>query len=106
MTLEASFGLAVDEVDFLRGTVHVVRQAKMVGPHLVFAPPKGGKLRDVPLPDVVSYTLAAHVTQRPPIEVISRSLSHLTCNTSRAPRITEVDRPDLRSRISSSPSKE
>lgn len=42
------FGLAVDEVDFLGGTVHVVRQVKMVGSHLVFAPPKGGKLRRCP----------------------------------------------------------
>ncbi|SCF79618.1 site-specific integrase [Streptomyces sp. Ncost-T10-10d] len=63
------FGLAVDEVDFLGGVVHVNRQVKMVGPHLVFAPPKGGKLRDVPLPNSVSYALAAHVTLRPPIEV-------------------------------------
>ncbi|MFD4653827.1 tyrosine-type recombinase/integrase [Streptomyces sp. NPDC058441] len=63
------FGLAVDEVDFLGGVVHVVRQVKMVGRHLVFAPPKGGKLRDVPLPDSVSYKLAAHITERPPTEV-------------------------------------
>jgi integrase len=63
------FGLAVDEVDFLGGVVHVVRQVKMIGSHLVFAPPKGGKLRDVPLPDVVSYALAAHITQRPPVEI-------------------------------------
>jgi integrase len=63
------FGLAVDEIDFLGGIVHVVRQVKMVGSHLVFAPPKGGKLRDVPLPDTVSYVLAEHITRRPPIEV-------------------------------------
>ncbi|MGP3984406.1 tyrosine-type recombinase/integrase [Streptomyces sp. KR80] len=63
------FGLAVDEVDFLGGVVHIVRQVKMVGSHLVFAPPKGGKLRDVPMPNSVSYALAAHITQRPPIEV-------------------------------------
>lgn len=35
------FGLAVDEVDFLAGVVHVVWQVKVVGSHLVFAPPKG-----------------------------------------------------------------
>ncbi|MFE1892270.1 tyrosine-type recombinase/integrase [Streptomyces microflavus] len=63
------FGLAVDEVDFLGGTVHVVRQVKMVGSQLVFAPPKGGKLREVPLPEVVAHALARHVTQRPPIEI-------------------------------------
>lgn len=63
------FGLAIDEVDFLGGVVHVVRQVKMIGSHLVFAPPKGGKLRDVPLPNAVSYALAAHVTRRPPVQV-------------------------------------
>lgn len=63
------FGLAVDELDFLGGVVHVVRQVKMVGPNLVFAPPKGGKLRDVPLPEVVAKVLAEHVTRRPPVEV-------------------------------------
>ncbi|MEW2316972.1 tyrosine-type recombinase/integrase [Streptomyces bauhiniae] len=63
------FGLALDEVDFIGGGVHVVRQVKLVGPHLVFAPPKGGKLRDVPLPEVVSDALAAHITRRPPVDV-------------------------------------
>jgi integrase len=63
------FGLAVDEVDFLGGVVHVVRQIKFVRSHLVFAPPKGGKLRDVPLPDEVGFALAAHITRRPPVEV-------------------------------------
>ncbi|MFJ3270134.1 tyrosine-type recombinase/integrase [Streptomyces sp. NPDC086776] len=63
------FGLAVEELDFLGGVVHVVRQVKLVGPHLVFAPPKGGKLRDVPLADSVSYALAEHITRRPPVEV-------------------------------------
>ncbi|MFC4498911.1 MULTISPECIES: tyrosine-type recombinase/integrase [Streptomyces] len=63
------FGLAVDEVDFDGGVLHIARQVKLVGPQMVFAPPKGGKLRDVPLPDVVSDALAAHVTRRPPIDV-------------------------------------
>ncbi|MER6466178.1 site-specific integrase [Streptomyces sp. NPDC001228] len=64
-----TFGLAVDEVDFVGGVGHVVRQVKLVGPQMVFAPPKGGKLRDVPLPDVVSDVLAAHITHRSPIDV-------------------------------------
>lgn len=63
------FGLAVDEVDFIEGVIHVVRQVKLIGARMVFAPPKGGKLRDVPLPDVVSKKLAEHVTRRPPVEV-------------------------------------
>jgi integrase len=41
----------------------------MVRSGLVFAPPKGGKLRDVPLPDAVSFALAEHITQRTPLEV-------------------------------------
>src|SRR5690349_10414532 len=32
-------------------------------------PAQGGKLRDVPLPDVVSDALAAHITHRSPIDV-------------------------------------
>ncbi|WP_326760999.1 site-specific integrase [Streptomyces phaeochromogenes] len=63
------FGLAVDEVDFIGGVVHVVRQVKLIGSRMVFAPPKGRKLREVPLPDVVSHGLAAHITRRPPVEV-------------------------------------
>ncbi|MFD9026546.1 tyrosine-type recombinase/integrase [Streptomyces parvulus] len=63
------FGLAVDEVDFAGGVVHVIRQVKLIGSNMVFAPPKGNKLRDVPLPDVVSYALASHITRRPPLDV-------------------------------------
>jgi integrase len=63
------FGLAVDEVDFLGGVVHVVRQVKIVRAKLVFAPPKGDKLRDVPLPDSVSFSLAGHITRHPPTEI-------------------------------------
>jgi integrase len=64
-----AFGLALDEVDFEGGLVQVVRQVKIVGSRLVFAPPKGDKFRDVPLPDSVSFALAQHVTQRPPVDV-------------------------------------
>lgn len=46
-----------------------MRQVKLIGPQMVFAPPKGGKLRDMPLPDVVSDALAAHITRRPSIDV-------------------------------------
>ncbi len=49
--------------------VHVVRQVKLIGPRMVFAPPKGGKSRDVPLPGVVSDALARRITRRPPAEV-------------------------------------
>ena len=42
------FGLAVDDVDFLRGVVHVRRQVRIVGSRLAFAPPKTGKTRGHP----------------------------------------------------------
>jgi integrase len=63
------FGLAVDEVDFLGGVIHVVRQVKIVSAKLVFAPPKGDKLRDIPLSDSVAFSLAGHITRRPPTEI-------------------------------------
>ncbi len=63
------FGLAVEEVDFLRGTLHVCRQVKIVGSKLVFAPPKRGKDRDVPLAGSVALRLAAHLQAWPAVAV-------------------------------------
>ncbi|MFJ8185187.1 tyrosine-type recombinase/integrase [Streptomyces sp. NPDC096105] len=64
------FGLAVEDVDFLGGVVHVVRQVKLLQRHRpVFAPPKGGKERDVPLPESVAFALAAHLKRHPAVEV-------------------------------------
>ena len=62
-------GLAVDDVDFLHRVVHVRRQVLIVGSRRVFGPPKRGKERDVPLPDVVGLRLAAHIAAFPPREV-------------------------------------
>lgn len=55
------FGLTVDSVDFLRREVHVQRQLRRVGRDTVLAPPKGGRERVVPLPDVVSMALSEHL---------------------------------------------
>jgi len=63
------FGLAVDDVDFLRRVVHVRRQVRILGSTLCFAPPKGGKERDVPLADSVALRLSAHVAACPPVPV-------------------------------------
>jgi integrase len=63
------FGLAVDDIDWLRGVVHVVRQVRIVDGALVFAPPKGGKERDVPLAEEVGLRFAAHVQLFPAREV-------------------------------------
>jgi integrase len=63
------FGLAVDDADFLRRVVHVRRQVKIVGGKLVFAPPKGGKERDVPLPSTVALRFSAHIAECAPVTV-------------------------------------
>ncbi|MDT0437710.1 MULTISPECIES: hypothetical protein [Streptomyces] len=64
------FGLAVDDIDFLGGTLHVVRQVKLLqGSRPVFGPPKGGEERDVPLPETVAFALAAHITRHPSMQV-------------------------------------
>lgn len=60
------FGLSPDDVDFLRGWVTVQRQVKLVGgSKMVFALPKGRKVRRVPLPTSVRDELAAHLAARP-----------------------------------------
>jgi integrase len=59
------FGLPLDGLDFLRRTVHVRLQVRLIGKSMVFAPPKGGRERDVPLPEPVGLALAAHLEQIP-----------------------------------------
>ncbi|MEU1773640.1 tyrosine-type recombinase/integrase [Streptomyces sp. NPDC012842] len=62
-------GVAVDAIDFRSDTLHVVQQLKLSRSKPVFAPPKGGKLRDVPLPGPVAEALRAHMKQFPPVEI-------------------------------------
>jgi integrase len=65
-----AFGLGIDVIDFLRREVEVRRQVKWLsGRGLVFAPPRRGKTRTVPLPEVVAVALAEHIRRFPPIEV-------------------------------------
>ncbi|MFD8450257.1 tyrosine-type recombinase/integrase [Streptomyces coelicoflavus] len=63
------FGLAEDAIDTDGRTLHVVRQIKHVEGHPVFALPKGGKKRDVPLPDSVAEALRAHRDVCKPVEI-------------------------------------
>jgi integrase len=63
------FGAAVDDVDFLRRTMHVEVQVKFVGGCLVFAPVKNKKTRDLPVAGQVIPVLAEHVRLHPPVEV-------------------------------------
>jgi integrase len=47
----------------------VVRQVKIIRERLVFSPPKGGKTREVPLPDSVAARLRAHAETFEPVPV-------------------------------------
>jgi integrase len=60
------FGLAVEDVDFLRGVVHVRRQVKTVRYQRVFALPKHDKTRDIPLPEPVKLALSEYIRLHPP----------------------------------------
>ncbi|WP_406292669.1 tyrosine-type recombinase/integrase [Streptomyces sp. NBC_00624] len=62
------FGLAVDNIGDL-GWLYVPQQVKKVRGSLVFAPPKRGKLRDVPLDPEVSVALTEHLKRFPPVDV-------------------------------------
>lgn len=63
------FGVAVDDLDFLRKMIHVEVQVKYVDRCLVFAPVKNRKTRDVPVADPVVSILAEHVRLHPPVSV-------------------------------------
>ncbi|MGI5398399.1 tyrosine-type recombinase/integrase [Streptomyces sp. CA-135486] len=63
------FGLSDDELDYAGAWVAVRHQLKRIRGTFVFAPPKGGKVRDVPLPHAVADALRAHSKAHPPIEV-------------------------------------
>lgn len=62
-------GLAVESLDFDSDTLHVVQQLKYSRDTPVLAPPKGGKLRDVPLPAPVAEALRHHMKDFPPAEI-------------------------------------
>lgn len=64
-----SFGLSPDDIDRTERTVHVQRQVKLIGHRLVFAPPKYGKTRHVPLADSTAAWLDAHEARFPAIAV-------------------------------------
>lgn len=59
------FGLRVEDVDFLRRKVLVRQQVKLVKSRPVIAPPKGGKTREVPLPDAVAEGISEQVRRFP-----------------------------------------
>lgn len=63
------FGLSPVDIDRDEKVLHVVRQIRVVDNVHVFAPPKGGKERDVPLPESVLRDLDDYMKNFPPVEV-------------------------------------
>jgi integrase len=59
------FGLRVEDIDFLGRRLLVRQQIKIVGNKLIVAPPKGGKVREVPLADPVGEAIAERLRQHP-----------------------------------------
>jgi integrase len=62
------FAAAGSELDFLRKTIRVDAQVKLVG-RLFFAPVKNDKIHAVPVADPVIPVLSEHVRQYPPVPV-------------------------------------
>lgn len=64
------FGLSPDDIDFLRGTVEVRHQVKILaGNRFVFGLPKGRKSRTIPLPTTVADELSAYLARFHPVPV-------------------------------------
>ena len=63
------FALAKPDLDFLRRTVRVEAQIKVVGGRQVFAPLKNRKPRDIPLAGRVLPIVAEHMRRLPPVEI-------------------------------------
>ncbi|MEU1460211.1 site-specific integrase [Streptomyces sp. NPDC005727] len=63
------FGLSLDELDYEGGWLTVGHQLKRIRGKYVFALPKGGKVRDVPLPKAVATALRDHAEEFAPVDV-------------------------------------
>ncbi len=63
------FGFSEDQLDFERGVVHINQQIKLVRSTMVFAPPKGNRLRTVPMADQLAAAFKAHMKEYPPVLV-------------------------------------
>ncbi|MFF3018375.1 tyrosine-type recombinase/integrase [Streptomyces sp. NPDC057939] len=63
------FGIDVEELDYEGEWVRVQHQLKRIRGKYVFALPKGGKTRSVPLPRSVAAALRAHSKLCPPVKV-------------------------------------
>jgi integrase len=64
-----AFAVALEDIDYDRGVIHVRRQVKKLGSKFVFALPKNDRSRIIPLPNWTAEGLRAHVKRFPPITV-------------------------------------
>ncbi|MEG8281045.1 tyrosine-type recombinase/integrase [Streptomyces sp. AHA2] len=62
-------GLAEDALLLDSDTLRVTTQVKLIRGIAVFAPPKGNKERDVPLPSSVASALRRHMDRHPPVAI-------------------------------------
>lgn len=62
-------GLPLNGVQFLRHNIRVRLQIRLINGKLVFALPKGGRERDVPLSESLSFALSAHLAAFPAVKV-------------------------------------
>ena len=63
------FGLSVDDIDWVRGVLHVRQQVQSLKGKLYYALPKGGKARTADMPASVAVELKQHIERFPPVEV-------------------------------------
>lgn len=64
-----ALGLSIADIDSEAEVIHVRRQVRVIRNRLVFSPPKGGKVRTVPLPQSLEDLIRAHTESFPPLEV-------------------------------------
>ncbi|TMR23742.1 hypothetical protein ETD86_07040 [Nonomuraea turkmeniaca] len=62
-------GLSPDDLGWPRDIVTIQRQIKVWKGRLYFAPPKGGKMRQAPLPQSVKHALATQMEEFAPVTV-------------------------------------
>ncbi len=100
-----AFGLRVEDVDFLRRRVNVEQQIKLVHRRIRIAAPKGGKTRQVPLPDHVAEALSSHLQRFPAGEdrLVFHTREHNPIHRSHFNR--NVWKPALESLASSRPAR-
>lgn len=64
-----AFGVAVDDIEFLKRRLQVRRQVNYVGRRPVFSPPKRNSFGVIPLEPELCALLAAHIAEHEPVEV-------------------------------------